>query len=311
MVFTWMKEQKQWPLYAACFFFALMALSVKLVTSPGWASTDALPALQVTFFRSALCLVLVFPLMCRELKSYPVTRDKCKPLFLRSLAGGLAMIAYFQAIAKLPLATAVLLNYTSPMWAGLFAWLFLHEALSAGVVLAYPLAFAGVCLVVGGPGATTDGPGVLLALSSAVLAGAAYTALRGLRGTPPGIVVTGLCSVTMLVTGPLCYASYQPPTASEWGLLWLCGAASAVAQILLTLGYRVSSTASASTVGLATVAVSALLSRVVLGDQLAPGQWFGMLVLLWATSQTGKRSVLARTVRGWYVLCRRPSLSRV
>lgn len=310
MVYTWMKEQKQWPLYAACVFFALMALSVKLVTSPGWASEDALPAVQVTFFRSALCLVLVLPLLCRELKSYPLRRDKLKPLFLRSLAGGLAMIAYFQAIAKLPLATAVLLNYTSPIWAGLFAWLFLHEALSAGVVLAYPLAFAGVCLVVGGPGATMDAPGVFLALASAVMAGAAYTALRGLRGTPPGIVVTGLCSVTMLVTGPFCYAQYQPPSSSEWGLLWLCGAASAVAQILLTLGYRFSSTASASTVGLATVAVSGLLSCVVLGDQLAVPQWFGMIVLLWATSQTGKRSLLARAVRTGWIAWRRPALGR-
>lgn len=316
MVFTWFKEHKpsaQWPLYASCLFFAVMALCVKLLTEPGEQAAalfgdHSLPPLQVTFFRSSLCLLLMLPLLVRDLRTYPLTRDKFKPLLLRSLAGGLAMVAYFQAIASLPLATAVLLNYTSPIWASLFAWLFLSETLSAGIVLAYPLALTGVLLVVGSP-SVGDATGVVLGLASAVMAGAAYTALRGLRGTPPSIVVTGLCLITSLVTGPLCYSNYQAPTSGEWGLLWLLAASSAIAQVLLTLGYRVSSTASASTVGLATVAVSGLLSAVVLGDQLDLPQWLGMGVLLWATSQVGKRSLLARTARGWWVLWRRPSPS--
>lgn len=318
MVYSWFKEYKvsaQWPLYLACFFFASMALTVKLATHPGehaaaWLGQHNLPVMQVTFFRSALSLVFVLPLLFRELKTYPLTRDKFKPLFLRSLAGGLAMIAYFQAIARLPLATAVLLNYTSPIWAGIFALIFLGETLSAGVLLAYPLALVGVLMVVGGPGAPTDLGGVILGLLSAVLAGAAYTALRGLRGTPPGIVVSGLCLVSMATTGPFCYMQYQPPTPTEWALLWGCGISSAFAQVLLTLGFRRCSTASASTVGLATVAVSGLLSALVLGESLGVSRCLGIAVLLWATSQTSRRSALAKVARGWWILWRRPALAR-
>ncbi len=282
------------PLYGACVFFAIMALSVKVLT-------HTLPAIEVTFYRSFLCLLVMLPFAACDLTTYKFHRGLWGPLLLRSLAGGLAMIAYFQAISRLPLATAVLLNYTSPLWAALFAWVALGEALSAGVVLAYPLALTGVLLVVGGPGASSDLGAILLGLGSAVLAGAAYTALRGLRGTPASLVVCGLCLVTSLLTAPHALASYQAPTHHEWAGLWVCAVSSALAQYLLTLGFRTCKAASASTVGLATVAISGLLSAAVLGEHLDLRQWTGIAVLLWATSQIGKRSLLARTLRGWRV----------
>lgn len=285
-------------LYASCFFFATMALSVKLCTQPSeLLGEHHLPAVQVVFFRSFLCMLVLIPSLLKDLKTYPVGLHHLKPLLLRSLAGGFAMIAYFSAISRLPLATAVLLNYTSPLWAGLFAFLFLNEALSAGLVLAYPLALTGVLMVVGGPGLSDDLPAVGLGLASAVMAGAAYTALRGLRGTPPSIVVTGLCLVSSVVVAPFCYANYVAPTPTEWGLLWACGLASAGAQVLMTLGFRTCKTAAASTIGLATVAISGLLSSLLLGEMLGGKQWLGIAVLLWATSQTGRRSLLSKLVR--------------
>lgn len=294
-------------LYGSCFFFAAMALSVKLCTQPSaLLGEHHMPAVQVVFFRSFLCMLLLLPLLLRDLKTHPIRLHHLKPLMLRSLAGGFAMIAYFSAISRLPLATAVLLNYTSPLWAGLFAFLFLNEALSAGLMLAYPLALTGVLMVVGGPGASDDLGAVGLGLASAVMAGAAYTALRGLRGTPASIVVTGLCLISSIVVAPFCYANYVPPTTAEWGLLWTCGISSAGAQILMTLGFRTSKTAAASTVGLATVAISGLLSCLLLGEMLAVKQWIGIAVLLWATSQTGRRSILSKVVRTANISWRRP-----
>lgn len=294
----------QGALYGACFFFAAMALTVKLLTG----SEAALPAMQVAFFRSFLCLILVLPLALFDLRRHPLRREMLWPMLMRSLAGGLAMVAYFQAIARLPLATAVLLNYTSPLWAALFAWLYLSESLSLAVLVAYPLALSGVLMVVGGPAGVQDPGAVLLGLGSAVLAGAAYTALRGLRGTPPSLVVLGLCLVTSFITAPFCYAEYQAPVGGQWSLLWFCAAASAVAQMLLTLGYRNCKTASASTVGLATVALSGLFSTVILGEILSPVQWLGMALLLWSTRQVGRRSTLSRLLRISLVMWRRQTV---
>lgn len=295
-------------LYSSCFFFASMALSVKLCTQPSeLLGEHHLPAIQIVFFRSFFCMLLLLPLLMRDLKTHPIGRQHVKPMLLRSLAGGLAMIAYFSAISRLPLATAVLLNYTSPLWAGLFAFVFLQEMLPLGLILAYPLALAGVLLVVGSPGVNHDLPAVVLGLASAVLAGAAYTALRGLRDTPASIVVTGLCLVSTIVAAPLCYINYQAPSNAEWALLWFCALASAIAQILMTVGYRTVKTAAASTVGLATVAISGLLSCLVLGELLSIQQWIGIIVLLGATSQTGRRSFFSRWLRLVIVFWKRPA----
>ncbi len=53
-------------LYGACFFFATMALSVKLCTQPSALLGDHhMGSLQVVFFRSFLCLLLIAPLLVR------------------------------------------------------------------------------------------------------------------------------------------------------------------------------------------------------------------------------------------------------
>ena len=90
-------------------------------------------------------------------------------------------------------------------------------------------------------------------------------------------------------------------------LLWVCGLASAGAQVLMTLGFRTTKTAAASTVGLTTVAISGLLSCLLLGEMLVLKQWLGIALLLWATSQTGRRSLLAKVVRTANVSWRRPA----
>ena len=60
------------------------------------------------------------------------TRLRLRPnnrrgLFWRGVFGGAAVACYFVAIAHLTVGMATLLNYTSPVFTALFAWLFLDE----------------------------------------------------------------------------------------------------------------------------------------------------------------------------------------
>ena len=142
-----------------------------------------------------------------------------------------------------------------------------------------------------------DDPGAyVLGLGSAVLAAAAYTALRGLRKAPPAMVVAALAGVTCVLTGAFCWQEYVPPSGLQWVLLWSCAACSALAQWLLTLGYRWSSTASASSVGMATVATTSVLSLVLLGEPLSAQQLLGVAMILWATFQAAPNTLLDRVL---------------
>ena len=284
-----MRRYPRTPLYLACVFFSLMALCVKLLTGDG----HDLPVMQVAFFRSFLCLALIAPVLPAAFRS----GAPCpQALLLRGLSGGLAMICYFHAIDRLTLSCAVLLNYTSPLWAALFAFLSLRERISLGFVMAVPAALTGIAVVVGAPGMPDDPGAYLLGLGSAVLAAGAYTALRGLRKSSPALVVAALAGVTCLLTGPFCYQTYVAPTGIQWALLWSCAACSALAQWFMTLGYRWSSTAAASTVGMATVATTSVLSLLLLGEPLSTQQLLGVTMLLWATLQAAPNTLLERAL---------------
>jgi len=106
--------------------FAMMATCVRI------ASTE-LPQSEVVFFRNFIGLLLLIPFAIRQKLSLK-TNHLSLHLF-RAGAGLTAMYLYFYTIAHLPLADAVLLNYTSPLFVSLFAVFLLKEALTKDRIL--------------------------------------------------------------------------------------------------------------------------------------------------------------------------------
>src|SRR5438094_9548395 len=68
-------------------------------------------------------------------------------ILYRGIFGGIAVTLYFLAIEHTTAGMATLLNYTAPIWSGLFSILFIGERVSAKVLLPLPVALTGVFLV--------------------------------------------------------------------------------------------------------------------------------------------------------------------
>ena len=77
-------------------------------------------------------------------------------------------ICYFSAITIMPLSTAAILLYTSPIWIMLMSALFFHEKMTGRKLLALVLAFAGCVLVSGISGEGITLTGLLLGLGSGI-----------------------------------------------------------------------------------------------------------------------------------------------
>ena len=90
------------------------------------------------------------------------------PLFLGLGLGSILFftICYFSAITFMPLSTAAILLYTSPIWIMLMSALFFHEKMNAKKLIALALAFAGCVLVSGISGGGITAAGLLLGLGS-------------------------------------------------------------------------------------------------------------------------------------------------
>lgn len=251
-------------LLAASISFGLMAVLVKIVTRE-------IPGPQVAMIRFVVALA---PLMIIPgIRRASLRIGRFRPLIIRGVFGGAAVILYFTAISQIPVGVAALLNTTAPVFSGLFAAMFLHERLRSSVVAPLLVAMIGIYLVVRGHSTHGEilgvGPWELMALGSAVCAAAAVTAIRGARRTEgTWATVSSLSLFGLVAATPLALLHWRPPTTRDWLLMVLAGLLGLMGQLLMTWAYRWVETLIAGVISQFTVIVAMSLGVLFLHDQL-------------------------------------------
>jgi drug/metabolite transporter (DMT)-like permease len=159
-------------------------------------------------------------------------------------------------------------------------------------LVALPVTLVGVSLIVGVRISDLHATaGELMGLSSAVLSGAAVTAIRATRrqvpgGPPPESAWSVFASFTLLgflVTLPAIlppFGHWVPPTGREWALLLGVGLTSTLAQMLLTEALQHLQVDRAGIITQLTPAFAIAAGALFLGDHLSPGFVVGALVTL-------------------------------
>lgn len=219
---------------AAAFFFSLMSLFVKMVG-------QRLPAVEIVFFRSAVMIVISTVLVRRA--GVPVWGNNKRILLLRGLLGFCALLCFFYAVTKLPLADVTVLHFTNPVFTALLASFFLAESMRPREVAGLVLSLTGVAFVArpsflfGRWAADLDMTAVTIALVASVMSACAYTTIRKLRTTDHHFVIIFYFSLVSAVASvPLTAGVFIWPRPSEWVLLICIGVFTQTAQVFLTKG---------------------------------------------------------------------------
>lgn len=225
----------------ASFAFSLMALCVKF-------ASRTLPSLEIVFFRSIIGSLMILALIVR--KRHPLLGRERAIMTLRGLSGFLALTFHFYTISRLPLGTAVMLNYMGPVFAVIFAILFLSERPGIFLISMILVAFAGVYLLVeGGSGGGGEGAPLLphlkwsylhfLALLSSVFAAVAYVSIRAVKRRESPLTVifyfTAISTVGSLFYLPF---GFRWPDGEGWLALAGVGVGSFYGQIWMTIALR-------------------------------------------------------------------------
>lgn len=214
----------------SAFFFSLMAVAVK--------ATPNIPVVEKIFFRNMIGLV---PILINAYQSKTSLKpNNTKLILLRSTFGLLGIFAYYTALSLLSLSDAVIMNKLSPFFVLIFSAIFLKEKIKNKQIYALILAVTGALFVIKPSFDLTVIP-ALIGLSSAILAGAAYTTVRKLSESDAPIVIVFYFSlITTLVTIPIMVITkdFIIPTGTEALLLILIGLAAVTAQIFMTSAYR-------------------------------------------------------------------------
>lgn len=264
-----------------------MAFVVKL-------TSGNLPGAQIAMVRFAVHLIpiLLIPPLFRASLHF----GRLDLLFYRGFFGGLAVLLYFVTIEHIPVGQATLLNYTAPVFSGMFAALFIGEPLRPRILVPLAVAFVGIALVVRGNATPASPLGMsrwaLAGLGSAILSGAAVTALRVARRSEGSWPIFASFSIFgLLATAPFGLWQWRHPHLLDWILLALVGCLSIGAQLTMTHAFRWIETLTAGTVSQLAVVISMVLGAVWLGERPSGLAMIGslltfsgVLMVMWVTS---------------------------
>ncbi|MBI3575180.1 MAG: DMT family transporter [Gammaproteobacteria bacterium] len=252
---------------AAALLFAGVGACVRILSA-------SLPNEMVVFFRSFFGLVALLPLAWHRGVGSLKTRRLGGHL-ARGLAGVAAMYCYFYAVAQMPLAEAVLLNYTTPLFVPFIAALWLHERVPPKLWAAIGTGFLGILFILK-PGQDLFTPVALIGLASGMLAAFAMTGVRRLTHTEPVFRIVFYFSLvsTVIAAVPL-PVRWQTPDASLWLLLIVMGVIASLGQLLLTRAYACAPAAQVGPFSYATVVFAAVAGWVLWGEVLDAFSFIG------------------------------------
>ncbi|MCB0279886.1 MAG: DMT family transporter [Calditrichaeota bacterium] len=212
----------------ASFYFSLMNVCVKLLPS--------IPAYEIVFVRSIVTLIVCY-ISLKRIKISIWGNNKTL-LIARGLAGTVALMMYFYTLQNMPLATAVTVQYLSPIFTIIFATLILKEKTRLQQWLLFILSLIGLALLKQFE-AEVDTNILLIGVISAAGSGLAYNFVRKLKDYDhPLVVVFYFPLITVPLIGPYTISNWVAPDLGQWGLLILTGILTQIAQVYMTKAYQ-------------------------------------------------------------------------
>lgn len=263
------------------FFFATMAVGVKV-------AAGSFNTFELVFYRGVVSVIF----MALVLRARGTTLRTPVPMMhmWRTVIGVLSLASWFYAIAHLPLATAMTLNYMSGVWVATFivgGAVLYGQTQRQGPLMATVLAgFAGVVLMLRPTLAQNQLFAGLIGLLSGLGAALAYMQVTALGrvGEPEGRTVFyfSLGSAVAGLLGVL-FTGLSSWTNVSWqALAWLVpiGVLASLGQWCMTRAYSRGATLLVANLQYSGLVFAAFYSLLLFGDQIELMAWAGMALIV-------------------------------
>lgn len=237
-----------WMLVTGLFFVGVTGVVRHL-------GTDMNP-IQAAFIRYAFGVLLIAPLLLR-MYAAGVRPSRLGMHSLRGIAHGTAVMLWFFAMARIPIAQVTAIGFTTPIFTTIGAALYLSEHLHARRIAAVLLSFVGTLIILR-PGAVSIELGALAQLAAAPLFAVSFLIAKKLTDTESSTSIVAYMAVFVtLALLPPALLVWRTPTLTELGWLF-------VTAILATAGHYT-------------------FTRAMQAVELTVLQPFSFLQLVWAT----------------------------
>lgn len=258
-----------------------------------WLGTD-LPAAQGAFIRFGFSVLFLLPTLL-ALWGKPFPAGALRLFGLRGLAHMAAVICWFYAMARLPVAEAIAISYLNPILVTLGAALFFGEKLALRRILAVGVAICGALIVLR-PGLREVSLGHLAQMGAALFFAVSYLLVKRLSGLVSAAVIVAMMSLTVtLGLLPLALWVWVPVSATQLGALALVAVFATSGHYCMTRAFAVAPLTVTQPVTFLQLLWAALLGALVFAEPVDGFVLLGGGVIIAAISYiTFREAVLRR-----------------
>lgn len=256
----------------ASLLFAIMNVLVK--------SLDRIPVAQIVFMRSLVMLFFVL-LMLKKRRVSVFGRNK-RLLILRGVFGSVGIAFFFYTLHQMPLVSAVVVHYLTPIFTTLMAFILAREKVHPLQWLFFILCFIGIYIIKGFD-PRVDWLALVIGVVGTLAASAAYNIIGLLKDKEhhltvmfyfPAVTIP-LVLIYIFVTG-----EWVNGTSMEWGKLVLVGVLTYGAQYFLTRSYQLGVVNKVSIVSYVGVIYALLFGWFLFGELIPFGSVIGITMVL-------------------------------
>ncbi|HET9834962.1 MAG TPA: DMT family transporter [Rhodanobacteraceae bacterium] len=268
--------------------FGSMAIMIRL-------ASRQLHPFEIAFFRNVFGLLFTLPLLARA--GPQLLRTRRLPLYLlRCVLGTISMLAAFWAIVHLPLAQAIALSYSTPLFVTIGAIFVLGEIVRARRWTAVFVGFIGVLLIVR-PGLHGYSPAALIALLAALMSACVSICLKFLSRTeaPDTVVIwTTLLWVPLSLPAALLY--WQWPQPEIWAFVVAAGFFGTSGHMCWMRALKIGDVSLLAPISFVQMPIVAVLAYFMFGEKLDRWTALGAAVIFAANAYiTHREARLSRT----------------
>ena len=214
----------------ACLVLSMMGGVIRFVADTG------MPVFQIVFLRNVAGILFFLPWFFQS--GLGVLKTKRIGAFgLRSLVGFASMLTWFYAVSVLPLADAVALNFTAPIFGTILAIVVLREAVGIRRSAAMVVGFVGAMIILR-PGLSEMSPGAYSAIFSAMTMACSMVMVKLLSRTESTAAMVALNQILILPMSliPAVFV-WQTPTLEQLLAILLIGLLATLGHLSFTKAY--------------------------------------------------------------------------
>lgn len=262
--------------------FACMAVIIRICS-------QQVHAFEIAFFRNLFGLAFMLPWLLRGPGIGQLATGRFGLYLLRAVLGIAAMLSFFWALTAMPVAGAVAISFTAPLFITIGAALVLGEVVKVRRWSATLVGFAGMLLMLR-PGASTLHPAALAALFSAVAMAGSALAIKALSGTENSrAIVTWMVVLMTPLSLPAALWVWEWPEPWTWALLVATGGLGTIGHLLLTSALQTGDASYVMPFDFVRLPAAALLAWWLFAETVDIWTWIGAAIIFGATVYITRR----------------------